>query len=259
MPVAGKLGRSGLSNPKINVRDFVDVEKAVATFPVVEQPIVNYQPLVKSWSMFLNDELGDCTCAALANGKKVFNAMVGDAFTVTDADVEKMYEGSGYVPGNANTDQGWTLEGAAQWAMKYGLQGTPDILGYAQVSLTDQDAQQVALELFGGLYEGAALPRSAETQYSASSPWVVTSSTPGDAGSWGGHCMWRPRQTLGLGCMHVTWGGLQHSTLAWNQAYVDELMVLVPAIWEKAMPAALVSAGIVDFAKLRSLVGAFTK
>lgn len=261
---AGRLGRSGLSRPAINIRDFVDIEKAQA-WPVKELPTVDYASIVWQWRMYLNDQLGDCTVAGLAHGRQVFYQMVHEPHgPVTDAQIAAMYEGSGYVPGNSSTDQGWTLEGAAQWAMQHGLTGTPgapapDILGYAGVSLTDQDAQQVGMQLFGGLYEGAALPQSAQAQYESHMPWILTTNSPGDAGSWGGHCMWRPKAILHGYHYHVTWGGLQVSTAAWDEAYVDELMVLVPALWESRMPTALVAAGIVDFAKLRSLVGRFTK
>jgi hypothetical protein len=252
------LGRSKKSDvPKINVRDFVDIEKAKALIDLLN--LVDFTTLIKLWPMFLNDTLGDCTCAAAAHAKQVFCALVGEISTVTDANVSTMYQGSGWKPGDAASDQGWTLVGAAKWMMTKGLLGTPDITAYAEVSLDDEDAQQVAMELFGGLYEGASMPTSAQTQYQAGWIWRETNNGQ-DAGGWGGHCMYRPKSLIVPSyvqngrTVHVTWGGMQTSTYDWDQAYIDELVALVPANWAEKMPPALVQAGIVDFLKLQSLV-----
>lgn len=251
------LGRSSLSIPaKIDVRDFVDVEKAKA-FPVSEQQVVDWSTLIKVWPMFLNDQLGDCTCAAAGHGEQIFSAAVAKPFTVTDENIQTMYEASGYKPGQSKTDQGWTLAAAAGYLRTKGLQGKPNIVAYAQVSITDDDAQQVASQLFGGLYEGASMPNSAQTQYQAGRIWTPTNGGR-DAGSWSGHCMWRPQSVLRKSGLHVTWGGVQGANEAWEKAYIDELMVFVPVDWETKVPAQLLEAGIVDFSKLSSLVAKFT-
>ena len=251
-----RYGRTKKSpTPKIAVSDFVDVEKAAAVgFPIKEEQVVDLTTLIRSFAMFLNDTYGDCTCAGAAHAIQVFRALVGLPFTVTDADVLRMYEASGFRPGNPSTDQGWTLQAAAEFLAKVGLLGTPNIVASAAVSLTNLDEQQVALELFGGLYEGCEVPQSAETQYHEGKPWTVTAK---ESNIVGGHCITRPKNTLRVAGKHVTWGSLQEATEAWEKTYIDELMVFVPVDWEKQLPEYLLKAGIVDFSKLASLVTQF--
>lgn len=251
-----KLGRSERSEaPKIKLRDFVDVEKAVAS-PVPLEQSVDYATLVPSWPMFLNDKLGDCTCAGAAHAVQTFAAMAGDSFTVTDADVEKMYEASGYEPskvepdGENPTDQGWTLEAAENYLKTVGLQGEPNIETGAEVTLHDEEEEQVALELFGCLYEGMECPESALTQVQEGKPWTVV------AGSQiaGGHCVIRPKSVLAKTGYHVSWGTLIPATDEFDKEYFDEYRVFVPKNWEAKLPEAVLKLGIVDFSKLESLV-----
>jgi hypothetical protein len=249
------LGRSARSKkPSIDLADFVDVEKAKTVFPVTEQELVDLTTLVPSWPMFGNDRFGDCTCAGAAHMVQVFQALVGDAFTVTEADVLRMYEASGWSPSKPETDQGWSLEAAGEYLEKTGLQGTPNIVTNAGVSLTDQDAQQVALELFGGLYEGMECPQSALQQFQEGKPWTVV---PGSTIA-GGHCVTRPKNKIGVTGYHVTWGGIIPATEEFENEFIDELVVFVPVAWESKLPEYILQAGIVDFAKLESLVSQFT-
>ncbi len=253
-PGSLKLGRSRRSeDPKLMLRDFVDVEKA-KTWPVQEKDTVDYATLVPSWPMFLNDQLGDCTCAGAAHAEQVFAAMAGAPFTVTDADVQRMYEASGYKPGEPETDQGWTLEDAANYLQKTGLQHKPNIIGCAGVSLEDEDAQQVAQELFGVLYEGMECPESALEQAQKGEPWTVVQGSR----IAGGHCIIRPKSILGKTAYHVSWGTLIPATEEFDKTYIDELMVFIPTDWEMKLPEAILQAGIVDFAKLESLAGGFS-
>jgi hypothetical protein len=250
------LGREAKSPaPAIAVSEIVDVEKAMAVlFPIKEERVVDLTTLIKAFAMFLNDQYGDCTCAGAAHAVQVFRALVGLPFTVTDADVLRMYEASGFRPGKPATDRGWTLQAAADYLKTTGLQGTPNIVASAAVSLTNLDEQQVALELFGGLYEGCEVPQSAITQYREGKPWTPTRH---ESNIVGGHCITRPKNTLRKAGKHVTWGSLQEATEAWERTYIDELMVFVPVDWEHKLPDYLRKAGIVDFSKLAALVTRF--
>lgn len=250
-----KLGRSRRSeSPKIKLRDFVDIEKAAASRVPLEQS-VDYATLVASWPMFLNDRLGDCTCAGAAHAVQTFAAMTGGSFTVTDTDVERMYRASGYDPSKAEpngenpTDQGWTLEAAAGYLQGTGLQGEPDIEASAEVTLHNEEEEQVALELFGCLYEGMECPSSALAQAQEGKPWTVV---PG-AEIAGGHCVVRPKSVLGTTGYHVSWGCLIPATDEFDKEYFDEYMVFVPKDWEAKLPEAVLKLGVVDFSKLASL------
>lgn len=262
-------GRSGRSTPKFWVRDFIDVEKAARwlTARTAEGkpkvfPVVDLSLLVRIWQMFLNDTLGDCTCASVAHGCMVFAAMLGLELTITDADIERMYEHSGWKPSESEaTDQGWTLEAAADFAQKIGLLGSeavpaPDIDVSAGVEVEDDEAQQVAMELFGGLSSGMECPKSALEQFQEGKPWTVV---PGSEIA-GGHAIWKVKSILadtGLASVYVTWGGLAPAEEAFDKTYIDEHLAFVPHAWESKLPAEVLEAGVVDFSRLDALVSQY--
>jgi hypothetical protein len=272
-------GRTERSSPKLKLRDFLDVERAASWLadrvaagqPTIHaEPVVDYSLLIREWQMLLNDSLGDCTCASVAHGCMVFAAMLGVDITITNIDIEAMYEHSGWVPGKPETDQGWTLEAAAGFARTIGLLGTaaapkPDIDAYAGVDVQDDEAQQIAMELFGGLSSGMECPRSALEQFQEGKPWTVV---PGSEIA-GGHAIWKAKSVLvpkGLqlatsdfvsASVYITWGGLVPADEAFDNEYIDEHLAFVPHDWEAKLPQAVLEAGIVDFSKLASLVGQF--
>ena len=267
-PQVLKGGRSERSKPRFFVHDFVDIEKAASWLQDrVEEgkptvfPVVDYSLLVRLWEIFRNDALGCCTCASVAHGRMVFAALVGEAVTITDADVERMYEHSGWKPAESEaTDRGWTLEAAAEYAKTTGLLGTPDIDAWAGVDVQDDEAQQVAMELFGGLSSGMECPKSALQQFQEAKPWTVV---PGSEIA-GGHAIWKVKSVLPSGSaiavnpslvsVYVTWGGLAPAEEAFDKEYVDEHLAFVPKDWERKLPEDVLKAGIVDFSKLDSLV-----
>lgn len=257
------LGRSERSSVKLKFRDIVDVEAALdfirrrkeaGKSPVAEKPLIDFSLLVKVWEMFLNDRYGDCTCADQAHGRMVWAAMVAEAITITDAMVGKMYEASGWRPADPNTDQGWTLQAAAGYLRTTGFFGAPDIDAYAEVSVTDDDAQQVAMELFGGLSTGIECPESALEQFREGRPWTIVKGSS----IAGGHAIRKVLSELRKRGVFVTWGGLAPADEPWEKEYVDEYVAEVPANWQKKMPEELVQAGLVDFSKLQALVSDFT-
>lgn len=263
-------GRSERSKPKVSVRDFVDIEKALRLLGEGLQlhvnPLVNFATLIRVWRMYLNDRLGDCTCASVAHGLMVFAAMLGIEIEITEADVERMYEHSGWRPSESEaTDQGWTLEAAAEFEKMIGLLGKPGIDAWAGVSPTDDAEQHVAMALFGGLSTGIECPRSALEQFQEGKPFTVV---PGSEIA-GGHAIWKvTSQTLPSGLTvvegsfvrsseYVTWGGVAPADEAWDKEYVDEHIAFVPANWEAKLPEEVLQAGIIDFSKLASLVTQF--
>ena len=60
------------------------------------------------WGYMLNDTLGDCTCADTGHSLMLRTANASQIVVPSDADIEKLYEHFGYVPGNPATDQGVT-------------------------------------------------------------------------------------------------------------------------------------------------------
>jgi hypothetical protein len=247
----------GGAKPKADIREVVDVEKAKA-FSVREERIVDWSMLVKQWQAYLNENIGDCTCASAGNGLKIAQAAVGEPDRITDADILRMYEHSGYVPGQPETDRGWTLEEAERYMQTIGILGTeqapqPDIETAVSVELDDEDAVQVACELFGGIHLAAELPANAQQQYQEGRPWTYEPGPGSEPGSWGGHALWRVRSVLKGFAELETWGRLQLVGPAWRKAYIVDQRALVWKDWEAKLPPEVVELGVIDFAKLESL------
>jgi hypothetical protein len=91
------------------------------------------------------------------------------------------------------------------------------------------------------------------TQFQEGQPWDYVQGSP----VVGGHCFVEALSELGKGSEEVTWGTLQKATLAFEAKAVDEARVFVPVAWQSKLPESVVEAGIVDFAKLDSLVGQY--
>jgi hypothetical protein len=265
-----KLGRSERSAHLIgfNLRDYVDVEKALDLInkrraegkgAIHEATTIDWSLLVKVWEMFLNERLGDCTCAGAAHAGMIFNAAVGHVYLPTDEDIERMYEHSGWNPKESEaTDQGWTLVGAAEFLKTIGILGTetspaPDIEAFSEVSVDDDDAAEVASELFGGIYTGCVIREAADNQFGEGKEWTSVPGSP----ELGGHCIHEAKTVLRESGLYVTWGALQPADEAWKKENVDEKVNFVPKAWEEKVPPEVVEAGVVDFAELEKLVSQY--
>ncbi|MGC1581322.1 MAG: hypothetical protein WA766_07555, partial [Candidatus Acidiferrales bacterium] len=66
-----------------------------------------YKVPPSGWGMMENDQLGDCTCAAIGHMVMLMTAHTGTMVTPTDDEVLAVYEAVGnYVPGDPSTDNG---------------------------------------------------------------------------------------------------------------------------------------------------------
>ena len=85
--------------------------------------LVDYLPAVANLPMDGNDQLGDCTAAAAAHIETALSQFgQGTPVVVSNADVIKFYSGStGYVPGNARTDQGGDMVTVQKYWQQTGI------------------------------------------------------------------------------------------------------------------------------------------
>ena len=173
---------------------------------------------VPVWPMFANDELGDCTIAAaghLVDGWTTYSQ--GKEAVITDAAIIAAYSAvTGYDPSNPDTDRGAVeLDVLKYWRSK-GIAGHT-IGAFAAVSPGDTLLIKAAIYLFGGIYVGVNLPKSAQHQET----WDVVAGTDSIPGSWGGHAISiQSYDSHGLTC--VTWGAEQRMTWRWFETYCDE-------------------------------------
>ena len=185
-----------------------------------------------AWGMLLNDQLGDCTCAALGHMLQVWR----DGFPVSDAAITALYAGStGYDPISGSHDNGAAMLDVLRYVQKNSLLGQP-VRAFVEVERSI-DHMQAACELFGGVYIGLQLPLSAQDQ----DIWDVADGAPATPGSWGGHAVnivaYDP-----CGGVLITWGQRKRFTWEFLGMYCDEAYALLTDLW--APPAKLAACGL---------------
>lgn len=193
-----------------------------------EPPVmVDYTKGILEWPMYLNDQIGDCTCASAAHMIQTWTqASRGDDIVLTDGDVLHAYRTiTGYDPDDPSTDRGAVEHDVLKYWRKEGIAGRK-IGAWVDVDVKDIREVRQALFLFGGLYIGVALPKSAQTQ-------LIWDKEPGPDGkwnSWGGHAV----AAVYYDDSHVgvpTWNRFQFMTWEFWTEYVDEAHAIVSADW----------------------------
>lgn len=181
-----------------------------------------------NWGQMKNDAIGDCTCAAAGHMIMQWTAAAGKLVVPSDADIVAAYSAiTGYAPNKPGSDDGAVeLDVLNFWRTK-GIAGHK-IGAYAAVEHRNHDHVRAAVYIFGGLYIGVALPKSAQNQNTWDVPnwltrWFLDDPTPG---SWGGHAV-EVVAYDSKGLTVVTWGKLQKMTWAFWDKYVDEAYALL--------------------------------
>lgn len=223
---AGKLGKLAPhpedTHPRVKLSDHLDLAKLPAT-----PAVVDYASKVRAWPMYLNDTLGDCTCAGVGHSVQAWTAYAKGLVTLPDSAILKLYEAMGYRPGDPSTDQGAVEQDVLEYVHKTGV-GGHKILAYAQVNHTDPYVMKAALNMFGSLYLGGQIPQSAMDQTNAGLPWSPVPGSPIE----GGHAFVAQRWDTSTAPMTViTWGQEQKVELDWWMANGDEAWVIITQDW----------------------------
>ena len=184
-----------------------------------------------AWGMDLNDQLGDCTIAAVDHAQKLWRANAGTGMRVmTQAELLAAYGAvSGFRPDDPTSDQGavwsdvlttWQRDG---FAMGGALDRTA---AFVRVAPGDENELRLAVQWFGCAMVGLAMPLSAQTQ----GVWAPTVGPEGEPGSWGGHAVsivgYDP---AGLTC--ITWGAPKRLTWPFWRACGTEAWAVLSADW----------------------------
>lgn len=230
--------RLGKLAPKVDLRtpaleNYVDTT-VLPPFP----PRVVRSQLVKNWGMLANDTYGDCTCAAAGHAIQITSAAVSNGATVhnpLDNDILGAYWATGVPPNQPSQPGGYTDNGRSEldvlnyWRQN-GIAGSK-LEAYVSVRPASPKWSQTkyAIDLFGFIYIGVALPLSAQQQ----PIWTVTSGPDAQPGSWGGHAIIVVDYNYkGLTC--VTWGQTHKMTWGWYRKYTDEAYACILPDWFNA-------------------------
>jgi hypothetical protein len=163
-----------------------------------------------------NDVLGDCTCAAIGHMFQTWTVYGGKAWRPTDPQIVDMYNRL-----NGGRDEGAAMLDVLNSTRELGMGGNK-IYAFVAIDPQDHDQVRTAQFLFGGIYFGAGLPVTAQTQ----TTWDLVTGNGSEPYSWGGHAM-NVIDYLKGGPVAVTWGELQKITWAWWDRYVDEAYAIL--------------------------------
>lgn len=193
-------------------------------------PARDWSREVKRFDMHANDRIGDCTCVAAAHLMTTWAANHGVALGIPTADVIAAYRSvSGYNPSDPTSDIGAQMIDVLRHWKKAGIAGQ-QILAYAQLDIANRQHIEAGVNLFGGVYVGADLPRASSNQ----TLWDVAPAgvwdRAYDRGSRGGHAMALVGYSR-TAVMLATWGGIKLATWEWLATYVSEAWVVLDELW----------------------------
>lgn len=200
---------------------------------------IDYTTKITNLGIMLNNQLGDCTAAGCGHLRQTWTAANSNQQIWTDDQIVKIYSlTAGYVPGNDLTDNGAVEIDVLNYWRQTGFFGN-QITAYMALEPNNSLHIKQSIQLFGGVYGGFALPKSAQNQTVFH---VSPGGTDGDAtaGSWGGHCMVAIAYNH-IGPIVITWGILKQLTWSWWNAYCDESYACLSSEW--AAPGVLAPSG----------------
>lgn len=221
-----RLGKRPVKHDKRTLQFASYLDMDAAALPAVPTSRSWSKKTSSTWGLMLNDNLGDCTCAAIGHAIQCWTANESHESTPTDAMILAAYEGScGYKPGDPSTDQGGVEIDVLNWWRNHPVDGHK-IDAYMALEPHNHSHVKAAIDLFGLVYVGAELPISAQTQ----NIWSVTSGYESAPNSWGGHAFicidYSPNYVT---C--VTWGQLKKMTWSWFDRYIVESYALLAQAW----------------------------
>jgi hypothetical protein len=170
----------------------------------------------KLFPMDGNDNLGDCTIAALAHAVTLYHGLVGhQAPIMAEKQIIKLY-----MKLTGGLDSGLNeLDVLNYWRQKQ--VGGDKIMAFAKLDYRDHTHVKQAISLFGGVYLGFQVQANCETDFRARKTW-----TPGKLTN-DGHAVFvvgYDKETVTV----LTWGNTQQGTWKWWDECVDEAYAIVP-------------------------------
>jgi hypothetical protein len=187
--------------------------------------------LPSSLGAMLNDELGDCTCAAAGHAIQLWTFNTASMVTPPDSAIEELYEeAGGYVPGDPSTDNGCVEQEVLTDWLNDPIAGN-ELTAFVEVDQTNMtDVEQTIWEC-GLIYIGFNVPAYLMNRLTgAGAVWDVA--RPGDDTTIvGGHAVVVAGYNVSGNMPLISWGNPYSMTPAFWAQYVDECYGLVNKDW----------------------------
>ena len=206
------------------------LEKYVALATPAPPKEVDWTDGQKEWGVMLNDQIGDCTCAAAGHLIQAWTANATAERTLPDSAILAAYEAvGGYDPSNPDTDQGASILDVVNYWRRTGI-GGDKIGAFVTMNPRNQALVQIAIDWFGGIDVGLELPLSAQDE----TVWCQSNNpSENQPGSWGGHSVAIVGYN-GAGLTCITWGEPLLMTWGFFCIYCSEAYAMLDADWLKA-------------------------
>lgn len=198
---------------------------------------VDYESKVSSWPMYGNDQIGDCTVAAMFHGISAVEtySLMAATPVFTDSEAVRVYSAvSGYDPVTGANDNGATLADVCKYMVHTGATDNRGrqhkLLAWAEIEdYTNLQLLKRVLNAFGTVYLAIDCPQSALDQNSLGEPWTVVQDSP----IAGGHAIDLQYSAVNTGDFNdetvITWGSEQKMSEAFAKKYIVEAVALVPS------------------------------
>lgn len=206
---------------------------SLASYFEAKKPLYPAPPPARDWTgdgpyeIALNNKLGCCTIAAIVHLLQCHAMRHGGTLTISDADILRAYMTVSGYDGTPQTDRGaMPID-----ALTYARDVWQVIVGFVKVNPNDQHEMHAAINLFGGVYVAARLPKRI---YEQGTDWELPPlgqrSPQDEPGSLGGHAF----ASLGYNHTHykvMPWTDATEAGNAWFDEYVDEAYAVLTPRW----------------------------
>lgn len=176
--------------------------------------------VITDFGMYFNDQIGDCTMAAIAHMLMLITKFTGTPVVPDPSDIRKIYfELTG------GQDTGLDLPTVLSYWRDTGIAGHK-ILQFGDIDPQDMERQRQAMYAFGAVDQAAFMPDSAMDQFDSGKNWTLT----GEQGT-DGHSFPSFDYEADGDIVNVTWAKTQLMNPGWAETYLFESCAVVAPEW----------------------------
>jgi len=208
--------------------------------PVMPPPVDWSAKMLPDLGMMLNDQLGDCTCAAIYHMFQVWSFVAtGTMYTEPDSIVLRAYELiDGYVPGDPRTDQGGVMQHVMRYWLKKGVpmsSGVNKALAVVEIDPQSDVDVTAAIVDCGAVNIGFNVPAYLMPDNGDPPPALWDVDPDADNHIIGGHDVIAPGFDASATLNIISWGTRTYRmTKAFRAKFVTEMYAIANTQWVTA-------------------------